>query len=476
MSRAMRCLVAAMGFVLLLCGGATSARADKDNQEDAPAVTEKEVPTPPSRRRSRRGRRTRAPSASPLEMSAYTDTDNVTVFTPSVNASIENVTQGASIRGHYLVDVVSAASADIVSTASGRWTEVRQAGGLEGTYKPRETGFTVAGAMSSEPDYLSLQRRRPAHAGLQREEHDAAPRVRLRPRHRRLPLHAVLGLLAHRPVIDDQRRAHAGHRPLDRRLARARPQHRERRPVEAVPLHPDVLARGRDDRPERRLHRLGDAAPPPRAPRRAAPAEPRALRAHRAHRAPLRRVDPPLRGARLRRQLAHGRDEHRRPLDLRHRAALPDLAARPLPRAERGELLAAGVRLRVADELRAPRVPHGQPRARPAADRDGGRWHQGVPGESRQPEVALDRPPRATPATRPTSTTSTCPRAAASSGRSSWRGSYEPFVRPHDAHRARVPRGVRVQRPSPRRPRSRRSAPRRPGSRPARPTAPDSRA
>ncbi len=156
MSRAMRCLVAAMGFVLLLCGGATSARADKDNQEDAPAVTEKEVPTPPVAKEVTTRPEDTSTKRVALEMSAYTDTDNVTVFTPSVNASIENVTQGASISGHYLVDVVSAASADIVSTASGRWTEVRQAGGLEGTYKPRETGFTVAGAMSSEPDYLSL--------------------------------------------------------------------------------------------------------------------------------------------------------------------------------------------------------------------------------------------------------------------------------------------------------------------------------
>ena len=72
-----------------------------------------------------------------------------------MNATIENVTAGASISGHYLVDVVSAASVDIVTTASERWREVRQAGGLEGTYKPHETGITVAGSMSNEPDYLS---------------------------------------------------------------------------------------------------------------------------------------------------------------------------------------------------------------------------------------------------------------------------------------------------------------------------------
>jgi len=148
-------VLAVASFLLVLLGPA-SARADKDNQQDAPAVTPKDVPTPPiAKEVSTRPEDTSTKHVA-FEMSSYTDTDNVTVFTPSMNATIENVTQGASISGHYLVDVVSAASADIVSTASGRWNEVRQAGGLEGTYKPHETGFTLAGAMSSEPDYLSL--------------------------------------------------------------------------------------------------------------------------------------------------------------------------------------------------------------------------------------------------------------------------------------------------------------------------------
>jgi hypothetical protein len=135
--------------------GVRAARADKDNQPDTPPVTTKDVPTPPIAKEVSTKPEDTSTKRVALEMSAYTDSDNVTVFTPSMNATIENVTQGASISGHYLVDVVSAASVDIVSTASGRWNEVRQAGGLEGTYKPRETGVTVAGALSSEPDYLS---------------------------------------------------------------------------------------------------------------------------------------------------------------------------------------------------------------------------------------------------------------------------------------------------------------------------------
>jgi hypothetical protein len=89
-----------------------------------------------------------------FEMAAYDDNDHVTVFTPSVALGIENVS-GGSLHATYLVDVVSAASADIVSTASSRWQEVRQAGSLSGDYKPHDFGVTVGGSFSREPDYLS---------------------------------------------------------------------------------------------------------------------------------------------------------------------------------------------------------------------------------------------------------------------------------------------------------------------------------
>jgi hypothetical protein len=88
------------------------------------------------------------------EFAAYNDSDHVTVYTPSVRIGIDNVS-GASLDGTYLVDVVSAASADIVSTASSRWQEVRQAGTLSAQYKPRDFGVSLGGSVSSEPDYLS---------------------------------------------------------------------------------------------------------------------------------------------------------------------------------------------------------------------------------------------------------------------------------------------------------------------------------
>lgn len=90
-----------------------------------------------------------------VETAGYIDTNNVAVLTPSVSASVENVTAGASLKGSYLVDVVSAASPDIVSTASRRWQEVRQAGSLGGAYKPHEFGVNAAASFSNEPDYLS---------------------------------------------------------------------------------------------------------------------------------------------------------------------------------------------------------------------------------------------------------------------------------------------------------------------------------
>ena len=89
-----------------------------------------------------------------LEFASYTDTDHVTVFTPSIHAALGNV-GGASLNASYLADVVSAASADIVSTASSRWNEVRHAGTVNGQYKPHDFGVGIGGSVSSEPDYLS---------------------------------------------------------------------------------------------------------------------------------------------------------------------------------------------------------------------------------------------------------------------------------------------------------------------------------
>jgi hypothetical protein len=89
------------------------------------------------------------------EYGQYADSDHVFVETPSVHGAVANPTAGWSAGGQYLVDIVSAASADIVSTASRNWTEVRQEGNVEGAYKPGNLGASLDASVSSEPDYLS---------------------------------------------------------------------------------------------------------------------------------------------------------------------------------------------------------------------------------------------------------------------------------------------------------------------------------
>jgi len=91
-----------------------------------------------------------------LEYGQYADTDHVFVETPSVTATVSNPTAGWSLGGQYLVDVVSAASVDIVATASRRWTEVRHEGEVQAAYKPKTFGAQATASVSDEPDYLSL--------------------------------------------------------------------------------------------------------------------------------------------------------------------------------------------------------------------------------------------------------------------------------------------------------------------------------
>src|SRR5258706_13148810 len=104
----------------------------------------------------------RAQARSPLdvhskgEFSVYTDSDAVTVFTPSASTTVADPLSGVSVSGGYLIDIVSAASVDIVSSASPNWHEVRQAANLSGEYKPGNVGLRAKSALSYEPDYLSL--------------------------------------------------------------------------------------------------------------------------------------------------------------------------------------------------------------------------------------------------------------------------------------------------------------------------------
>lgn len=90
------------------------------------------------------------------EVGGYIDSTATSVLTPSIGIVVENPTAGWGVSGRYLVDIVSAASPDIVSTASPHWTEVRHAGNLGVRYKPGTFGVAVNASTSYTPDYLAL--------------------------------------------------------------------------------------------------------------------------------------------------------------------------------------------------------------------------------------------------------------------------------------------------------------------------------
>lgn len=90
------------------------------------------------------------------DFSGYADTNSVYVVSPGFNASVTSPTSGWNVGGNFLIDAVSAASPDIVSTASPPFRERRYAGGLSGGYKPGTLGVQALMNVSSEPDYLSV--------------------------------------------------------------------------------------------------------------------------------------------------------------------------------------------------------------------------------------------------------------------------------------------------------------------------------
>jgi hypothetical protein len=91
-----------------------------------------------------------------FDMAGYADTTHVYVATPSFNAAISSPTAGWNIGGSFIVDIVTAASPDIVSEASSHYKEERYAGVLTGGYKPGLYGAQATATLSDEPDYLSM--------------------------------------------------------------------------------------------------------------------------------------------------------------------------------------------------------------------------------------------------------------------------------------------------------------------------------
>lgn len=90
-----------------------------------------------------------------LMTSAYTDTNSVNILSPELTASISSPTSGWNVAGNFLVDLVSAASPDIVSYASPAFKEVRYVAGLGGGFKAGLFNFGLNANYSTEPDYQS---------------------------------------------------------------------------------------------------------------------------------------------------------------------------------------------------------------------------------------------------------------------------------------------------------------------------------
>lgn len=85
----------------------------------------------------------------------YSDSDSVLVFSPQVSVAHGFDDEGSAVSARYTVDAITAASVDVVSSASYRFSEVRHEVNLAGA---KAMGRWLPGASyrySHEPDYVS---------------------------------------------------------------------------------------------------------------------------------------------------------------------------------------------------------------------------------------------------------------------------------------------------------------------------------
>lgn len=144
--------LALVALLLAALGASAPARADDDKGDGEKAA---EKPSGENEKKDGGSKKSNLVGRVNSEVSVYSDTEAVTVFTPTIGASIENPLSEWSIGANYLVDVVSAASVDIVATASRQWKEVRHAASFDAAYKIGSVvGLGASGSLSLEPDYV----------------------------------------------------------------------------------------------------------------------------------------------------------------------------------------------------------------------------------------------------------------------------------------------------------------------------------
>ena len=85
----------------------------------------------------------------------YTDTDSVVVFSPQVTAHRELDDDGGEVTARAVVDAVTAASVDVISNATYRFSEVRTELSTSLSKRIGQSLPTASYRWSSEPDYQS---------------------------------------------------------------------------------------------------------------------------------------------------------------------------------------------------------------------------------------------------------------------------------------------------------------------------------
>jgi hypothetical protein len=90
-----------------------------------------------------------------MDVGVYNDSTSVQVLTPGVRGSIASPTSGWNVGASYTLDVLTAASPDVVATASRRFQDTRHAVTATGGYKPGAYGGQLSIFGSSEKDYFS---------------------------------------------------------------------------------------------------------------------------------------------------------------------------------------------------------------------------------------------------------------------------------------------------------------------------------
>ncbi|MEM6791436.1 MAG: DUF3570 domain-containing protein [Myxococcota bacterium] len=126
-------------------------------REPAPPVEKKKPKAPPEDREPDDDA-----SGLPIELraaaqvSGYSDTDSVDVINPGLLIGVEDPVNGWGVNASFLVDVVSAASPDIVATASPGWVDIRFAPAIGGHVKIDDVDLSINGSYSQESDHRGI--------------------------------------------------------------------------------------------------------------------------------------------------------------------------------------------------------------------------------------------------------------------------------------------------------------------------------